>query len=81
LVMKPLNQRVIGCYQRYGPFFGDGADIIIKSHSNQNYKSFSNLGKCFKHPEYSHESDEAKSFLAGYFSFKTVEIEVFTENL
>jgi len=78
LVMKPLNQGVIGCSSSCGPLFGR-FDILIGPYSNQNNKSYSKLGSGFKHPDYSYGSDEAKSFLAGSFNFKTVEIEVFTK--
>jgi hypothetical protein len=55
-----------------------GADIYICSMSNIANKSYSNLGYSYIHPEYTYESNEIRSFLAGSYKFLTSEIEVFT---
>ena len=46
--------------------------------SNITNKSYSNLGYSYIHPEYTYESNEIRSFLAGSYKFLTSEIEVFT---
>jgi hypothetical protein len=78
LIMKPQNQNVIYCLSSYGPTFGGAHDFCVYGNSNGNNSSYSNLGNCFKHPNYALGSNEAKSFLAGSYKFQTVEIEVFT---
>lgn len=69
----------IRCNPNYGPIFGSGIgnDFAICSDSNLNAISYSNLGICYKHPNYKAETNEAKSFLAGSFRFQITEIEVF----
>jgi len=54
-----------------------GHDIYIYDNSNLNATSNSNLGDTYKHPKYLFHSKEAKSFLAGSFTFQTAEIEVY----
>ena len=71
--------QAIFCSKSSGPTFGGGRDIYICDRSNEINVSYTNLGSSFKHPEFAHKSDEAKSFLAGTFIFKTSEIEVFTK--
>ena len=61
-----------------GPIFGV-RDILISNESNTNKHSYSNLGRSFIHPDYSHGSNEAKSFLAGSEYFQVSEIEVYTK--
>jgi hypothetical protein len=39
--------------------------------------SYSNLGKCYKHPQYAQGTSEAKTFLAGSYKFQLDEIEVY----
>ena len=58
-----------------GPIFGN--DLLISDNSNSNTNSFSNLGYTYTHPEYSFESERAKTILAGTFYFQVQEIEVF----
>jgi hypothetical protein len=58
-----------------GPTFGD--DFCIESQSNLDPKSFSNLGRDYKHPTYDYGTDEAKCFLAGSDFFQVSEIEIF----
>jgi hypothetical protein len=53
------------------------SDIVITSNSNENNDNWSNLGHSYKHPVHLYDSNEAKSFLAGAFYFKTSQIEVF----
>ncbi len=40
-------------------------------------EGYSNLGDCYKHPQYAHGTDEAQSFLAGSCYFQLDEIEVY----
>jgi hypothetical protein len=54
-------------------FFGEGHDIYIANNANTTMESSSNLGDCFKHPEY------AQSFLAG--SYELDEIEVYSKRI
>jgi len=63
----------------FGPTFGGGADLFICNDSNTSNSSCSNLGVSYKHPNYGYGSDEAKSFLAGSYNFRTKEIEVYTK--
>lgn len=67
----------IYCSGDYGPTFGAGHDINIRSNSNLNKHSYTNLGYSYMHPDFNFGSNEAKTFLAGSFNFKTVEIEVY----
>ena len=67
----------ICCYINHGPIFG--SDINICNNSNDKKGSYSNLGSCYTHPQYSFGSDEAETFLAGSYNFKTIEIEVYTK--
>lgn len=66
----------------HGPCFGK--DIWISSNSNDNRKSFCNLGHSYKKKnprlfgdDYKFDTDRAKSLLAGSYHFRTAEIEVF----
>ena len=70
------HQKAIWCHSGNGPTFYGG--III--YSNANTRSQSNLGFCYKHPQYAYGSNEAKSFLAGSENFQVSEIEVYQNN-
>lgn len=70
-----LPQYAIECNSACGPAFGKN-DLHIASNSNVNEFSHSNLGTAYKHPLYEYGSNEARTFLAGDFSFQTNEIEV-----
>jgi hypothetical protein len=70
------HHRAICCDPKYGPTFG-GTDIRIANNANTTMDSFSNLGACYKHPQYEFETIEAQSFLAGSFNFQLDEIEVY----
>ena len=50
----------------------------MHNNSNQNSKSFSNLGSSYLHKNYEFGSYEAKTFVAGTEKFTVNEIEVFT---
>ncbi len=76
LKIKWSQKEGICCHKRYGPTFG-AYDFYIADKSNTNTNSYSNLGHSFTHPDYFYGSNEARSFLAGSFSFKVDEIEVF----
>lgn len=60
-----------------GVRFGGGADLIIADNSHNNSNSFTNLGHTYKHPTYSHGSNEAKCFFAGTYNFQVAEIEIY----
>ena len=58
--------------------FGRGHDFRISSNCNQNNESYSNFGYTFQLPDgITMNTDEAKSYLAGSYQFKVVEIEVY----
>jgi hypothetical protein len=65
----------------YGPTFGGGHDIYIVGASNQSTSSYSNFGHSFDCSPMggSYSSTQAQSFLAGSYSFKTSEIEVYSQ--
>ena len=62
------------CSPSHGPSFGNG-DICVRNNANIKVSS-SNLGNSYKSLHMC-GTNEAKSFLAGSFSFKLSEIEVF----
>jgi hypothetical protein len=69
-------QRAILSLNRNGPWFGE--DINVSDNSNQNNVSNSNLGDCYQLPDnITYYSQEARSYLAGSFNWKTTEIEVY----
>jgi hypothetical protein len=84
---KPIKMKVdpnqqqyaIRCYEGYGPVFG--RDIIIDNNANTNMGSCSNLGDCYKHPQYEFLGIEAQKFLAGSYHFQLGEIEVFQKRI
>jgi hypothetical protein len=82
LVMKCQEpEKAIFCFGKNGPIFGGvfgKRDLALSMNSNENHKSYSNLGSSFKHPVYMQGSKEAQSFLAGCSNFQTIEIEVYT---
>jgi hypothetical protein len=58
--------------------FGRGHDFRISSQSNLNNQSYSNFGYTYQLPEgISINSEDAKSYLAGSYQFKIIEIEVY----
>ena len=68
----------IWCDSKFGPYFNGG--FMIDNNSNTNTTSLSELTN-FKHSEWTEltDSNDAKSFLAGSYNFKTFEIEVYTK--
>ena len=85
--IKPLviqcqdSEKAIVCFANNGPMFGGifgKRDLAIAVNSNENHKSYSNLGFSYKHPVYVQGTKEAQSFLAGCSNFQTIEIEVYT---
>ncbi len=72
-----IPKEAIFCRDDYGPIFGHD-NITIEGQSNQNEKSWSDLGDTYKHPNYAYKSNEAQSFLAGSYKFKVSEIEVYS---
>lgn len=75
----------ITSHRHSGPTFGDGHAFYLSDQSNipankelnQKLLSCSNLGTTYKHPLFSYNSHDAKTFLTGSFLFQTAEIEVF----
>ena len=65
------------CYSGYGPIFGRGNDICIRSASKTTTHSSSNLSHTYKHSQYAFNTNETKSFLAGSQYFLLSEIEVY----
>ena len=63
----------------YGPIFGGGHDIAIFNYSNLTHLSYSNFYHSYKNDQLhlTHDTQEAKSFLAGSYNFLITEIEVF----
>jgi len=79
LKMKCIDTRAaVWCDSKFGPCF-NGAFKIDNS-SNTNMNSSSDLSN-YKHSEWTDTdlANDAKSFLAGTFNFKTFEIEVYTK--
>jgi hypothetical protein len=69
------HHRAIFCSSYYGPTFSQ--DIILEENFNTTMYSLSDLGNCYKHPQYAKGTNEAQSFLAGSFYFQLDEIEVY----
>jgi hypothetical protein len=68
----------IRSYYNYGPAFGHGHDIYVSDNSNSNEKSYSNFGYAYQLPKnLTYDTDEAHSYLAGSYYWKTTEIEVY----
>ena len=64
----------------YGPIFGYGHDICIVSEASSNKDSYSRLGYTYSLASgYRHDTEFAKSFLAGSYQFQPDEVEVFYE--
>ena len=74
--MKARDQYAILCHSDYHITFGLFS-FQIATNSNASSESWSNLGKTFAHPTYQHDSNAAKTFLAGSHVFFTTEIEVY----
>lgn len=73
-------EKAITSHSNSGPTFGDGHEFYISSNSDlkePKLLSCSNVGKTFKHPNFSYNSYDAKTFLTGSFLFQTSEIEIF----
>ena len=75
-----LKTYSINIYSSYGPTFGGGHDINIKSDASSNSNSYSNLGYTYSPPSgYSYQSTFARTFLAGTYKFTPDEVETFYE--
>ena len=74
-----VHQNAIYCNSTYGPTFVGGCDIYICNNSNTIQSSSSNFYHSYKNDQLNltQNTEEAKSFLAGSYSFLTTEIEVF----
>ena len=67
-------------YSSYGPTFGGGHDINIKSDASSNSNSYSDLGHTYSPPSgYSHGTTFARTFLTGTYTFTPDEVETFYE--
>jgi hypothetical protein len=76
-VTKP-NYAIFGYYSwsYSGPIFG--GDIRVSDYSNTNENSYSDLGYSYQLPKnITYGSVEAQSYLAGSYTWKTTEIEVY----
>jgi hypothetical protein len=74
--IDPKKHRcAIRCNPECGPIFS--YDIFIVNNANTTADSFSNLGFSYKHPQYEHSTNKAKTFLAGSQNFQLYEIEVY----
>jgi hypothetical protein len=69
------HQYAIYCHSNDGPIFGD--DIIIANNANTTMNSSSNLGYCYRHPQYAYGTNEAFTILAGSHQFQMDEIEIY----
>ena len=72
-----IGTHSIGSYSNYGPIFGGGNEIFICDKSNTSLSNCSKIGVTYSHPEYSSDSKNAKTILAGTHNFQVAEIEVF----
>jgi len=75
-VMCSNGANTIYCSSAHGPSFG-GHDFHISSDSNSNQNSFSNFGYSYKHADFQYGSENAINILAGSYTFKTLDVEVF----
>ena len=78
-ISKPNGNNAILCSVGYGPTFGAGHDIYIASNSNKNKTSYSYLGHDYLHPQYTQNSEQSRTFLAGSYNFQVQEIEVYSK--
>ncbi len=69
------DDSAICCNSSCGPTFG--CDIILEDNANLTMDCYSNLGNCYKHPQYEEGTNQASTFLAGSQRFKLDEIEVY----
>jgi hypothetical protein len=75
---KISGKESIYCDYNYGPTFGSGHDFYIYDKSNVSTSNYSNLGLSYKPPlNYGYGTTQAQQFLAGSYSFKVNEIEVY----
>ena len=70
--------RAIRCFPSRGPTFGGGNDLRISDKCHVNTYSYSDLGHTYKLPTgYVYNTDQGKRLLAGTYTFKVDEYEVF----
>ena len=70
---------IYSCYDR-GPTFGGGYDLQISNNAGSNTNSYSSLGHTYSPPPgHSYGSSSTNSFLAGSYTFRPDEVEVFYE--
>ena len=68
----------IFCHRTIGPTFGGGRDLRIYDNCHVNTYSYSRLGCTYKLPTgYVYNTDQARRLLAGTYTFKVDEYEVF----
>jgi len=71
-------QRATYDHYDYGPTFGTGNDIYIASYASSNANSYTNLGYAYSPPAgHSYGTSFTQSFLAGSYTFRPDEVEVF----
>ena len=76
----PSYRKSIYSCSSYGPIFGVGHDIYTANNAASNTNSHSNLGYTYSPPSgYSYGSSFTRSFLAGSYTFRPDEVEVFYE--
>lgn len=72
------KQQALDHSKDYSVAFGRGHDFRISDNCNINNESYSNFGYTFSLPEgMVLNSDEAKSYLAGTYQYKVIEVEVY----
>jgi hypothetical protein len=73
-ISNPDNAVIYSSWQ--GASFGD--DLVISDNSNLNENSYSNLGNSYQLPDnVYYGTKNAQSYLAGSYTWKTTEIEVY----
>jgi hypothetical protein len=64
-----------------GPVFGSGNDLAISDDSDKNYYSYAMIGNTYQLPPFLVQNHQnAQSFLADSYYFKTFQVEVFLVN-
>lgn len=75
--VKELGLQAVRQVSNCGPIFGN--DIYISDNCDKNTKSLSNFGQMYETPEdIEFGEDSARTYLAGSFTFKVEEIEVYS---
>ena len=76
-VYRYSNRAIFSSYS-YGPTFGGGHDINIKSYAHSSTNSYTNFGYTYRPPSgYGYGQYKTRALLAGSYKFRPSEIEVF----